>query len=86
MHGDSISWCPTANCEYMFFFEKDDEVRFQCLECKKEYCLNCRVDWHKDMSCKEFKISNTHSADDDAFMKFVKGKKFKQCPRCKFWV
>lgn len=35
MHGDSISWCPTANCEYMFFFEKDDDVRFQCLECKK---------------------------------------------------
>ena len=36
------------------------------------------------MSCKEYQISNTHNADDDAFMNDVKGKKFKQCPKCKF--
>lgn len=85
-HGDSISWCPTANCEYIFFFEKDDSLRFQCLDCKKEYCLDCRVDWHKDMTCKQYKISSTHSDADEAFMAFAKGKKFKQCPKCKFWV
>lgn len=70
----------------MFFFEKEDEVRFECLECHKEYCLNCRVEWHKDMSCKEYKISSTTSEDDEKFISFVKGKKFKQCPKCKFWV
>lgn len=85
-HGDSISWCPTANCGYMFFFEKEDEERFECLECRKEYCLNCRVEWHKDMTCKEYKISSTTSEDDEKFISFVKGKKFKQCPKCKFWV
>lgn len=86
LNGDSISWCPTADCEYMFFFEKDDDTRFQCPECKKEYCLNCRSDWHEGMTCKEYQITNTHSKADDDFMKFVTGKKFKQCPRCKFWV
>lgn len=24
--------------------------------------------------------------NDEAFEKFVKGKKFKQCPKCMFWV
>ena len=38
------------------------------------------------MSCKEYQLTNTHSTADDAFMKFVTGKKFKQCPKCKFWV
>jgi hypothetical protein len=27
-HGDSVSWCPTADCGYMFFHEEGDEVRF----------------------------------------------------------
>lgn len=31
LHGDSVSWCPTADCGYMFFYEKGDEPRFQCL-------------------------------------------------------
>jgi hypothetical protein len=44
------------------------------------------VEWHKDMTCKEYKISATTSEDDEKFMAFVKGKKFKQCPKCKFWV
>ena len=29
------SWCPTADCEYIFFFSKEDETRFECPECKK---------------------------------------------------
>lgn len=86
MHGDSISWCPTADCGYMFFYEKDDDPRFRCPECHKEYCLNCRAEWHTDMSCKEYQISSTHNEEDDKFLSFVKGKKFKQCPKCKFWV
>lgn len=38
------------------------------------------------MTCKEFQVTNTTTDDDVKFMNFVKGKKFKQCPKCKFWV
>ena len=38
------------------------------------------------MTCKEYKISHSNTEDDQKFLDFVKGKKFKQCPRCKFWV
>jgi hypothetical protein len=38
------------------------------------------------MSCAEYRISNTFSQDDKKFEEFVRGAKFKQCPKCKFWV
>ena len=38
------------------------------------------------MTCKEYQISNRVDKNDKLFMKFVKGKKFKMCPFCKFWV
>ena len=31
-------------------------------------------------------MSNTHDKNDEDFLKFVKGKKFKECPFCKHWV
>ena len=27
-HGGSVSWCPTPNCGYMFFYEEGDNERF----------------------------------------------------------
>ena len=54
--------------------------------CKKGYCLSCRVEFHAGQTCIEYKRSNTIDASDEAFLKFVKGKKFKTCPHCKHWV
>lgn len=38
------------------------------------------------MTCAEYKVSNTETEADKQFLEFVAGKKFKQCPKCKFWV
>lgn len=38
------------------------------------------------MSCAEYRINNRYSEDDRKFEQFVQGAKFKQCPKCKFWV
>ncbi|KAL4467983.1 hypothetical protein ABPG72_015853 [Tetrahymena utriculariae] len=86
-HGDEMSWCPTADCKYVFAFdENEDDAFFKCPMCKKEYCLKCRVIFHKGMTCKEYEITNKKDENDAKFEKFVKGKKFKQCIKCKFWV
>jgi len=54
-----MSWCPTPDCKYVFAYdEKEDEGFFHCPMCKKQYCLKCRVAFHKDMTCKEYQISN----------------------------
>ncbi len=79
------SWCPTPGCSAVFEF---DEIldNYRCLVCRKHYCLKCRTDYHYGMTCAEYRVSNTFSKDDKAFVDFVKGAKFKQCPKCKFWV
>ena len=80
-----ISWCPTADCGYAFIFEEED-TELNCPKCYKHYCLNCRVTFHAGLSCAEYRVSTTHSSSDEQFLDFVKGKKYKQCPHCSFWV
>ena len=84
-NNDSYSSCPTPGCEYMFFFQPG-EHNFLCPLCNKNYCLNCKDEWHRGMTCQQYKDSRDVNKLDDKFFQFVKGAKFKMCPRCKFWV
>ncbi len=79
------SCCPTPGCKNIFFFV-EGEPRFKCNICNKEYCLNCKDEWHKNLTCEQYKDSRDVNKLDQEFMKFVKGAKFKMCPKCKFWV
>lgn len=82
-----ISWCPTPNCNYAFVFDITiDGKDFKCIKCKKEYCLNCKSDAHKNQSCEEFKQNRDPNLLDQAFEEFVRGSKYKQCPKCTMWV
>jgi len=82
---EEASWCPTPNCSYGFITEKDI-TEFNCPLCQKHYCLSCRVEFHAGQSCREYRINNTYSDADKKFEQFIKGSKFKQCAKCKFWV
>ena len=84
-NSDEYSSCPTPGCEYMFFFNPG-EFNFYCPLCTKHYCLNCKDEWHVNMTCQEYKDSRDVNKLDDKFFQFVKGAKFKMCPRCKYWV
>ena len=84
-NNDAYSSCPTPGCEYMFFFQPG-EHNFLCPLCNKNYCLNCKDEWHRGMTCQQYKDSRDVNKLDNQFFQFVKGAKFKMCPRCKFWV
>eukprot|EP01016_Furgasonia_blochmanni_P009451 TRINITY_DN13918_c0_g1_i2.p1 TRINITY_DN13918_c0_g1~~TRINITY_DN13918_c0_g1_i2.p1 ORF type:complete len:299 (+),score=45.06 TRINITY_DN13918_c0_g1_i2:65-961(+) len=85
LNSDMFSCCPTPDCTYMFEFAQGD-TEFLCDVCNKHYCLACRTDWHKGQSCAEYRVSKEWGKNDDHFINFVKGQKFRQCSRCKFWV
>ena len=84
-HKDSYSCCPTPGCEYMFFFEQG-ENHFTCPLCHKDYCLFCKNEWHKGMSCQEYMDSKDVNKLDEKFNKFVRGQNYKICPKCGIWV
>lgn len=54
---EDIFSCPTPDCDYVFFNDQEQN-RFDCPKCKNSYCLNCNVLFHKDMTCKDYKIMN----------------------------
>ena len=84
-NSDEYSSCPTPGCEYMFFFNPG-EINFLCPLCNKNYCLNCKDEWHRGLTCQQYRDSRDVNKLDDQFFKFVKGAKFKMCPTCKYWV
>ena len=84
-YNNEYSSCPTPGCEYAFFFNQG-EYHFRCPLCNKEYCLNCKDEWHRNLTCQQYRDSKDVNKLDQQFMDFVKGAKFKMCPKCKFWV
>jgi E3 ubiquitin-protein ligase RNF144 len=80
--------CATPDCEYVFEWgtESKENQRFRCNLCDKEYCINCRVKWHEELTCAEFKEMEDIPEEDRLFFKVVKSEKMKQCTKCKFWV
>ncbi|KAL4473479.1 hypothetical protein ABPG74_022343 [Tetrahymena malaccensis] len=83
--GDQASWCPTPDCQYAFILE-DKQSRLNCPNCYKSYCLVCKCIYHENQTCKEYQISNNYSEEDRQFDQLARGKKFKQCSKCKIWV
>ena len=84
-NNDEYSSCPTPGCEYLFFF-KPGEFNFLCPLCQKNYCLNCKDEWHVNLTCQQYRDSRDVNKLDAQFFNFAKGNKFKVCPKCKFWV
>ncbi|CAD8087024.1 unnamed protein product [Paramecium primaurelia] len=90
-HGDEYSWCPTPDCKFVFVAGGNPQL--DCPVCKKSYCLDCKIEYHNGFSCHEFKEKKKMESRlknekflDDKFFSFIKGAKYKQCPKCKFWV
>lgn len=79
------SCCPTAGCDYIFFLYQGDH-QFQCPKCNKDYCLNCKTDWHDNITCENYQHYHNEEALDRDFYKFVAGQNFKKCIKCAMWV
>ena len=84
-NSDDITYCPTAGCSYMCFYDRN-EYQLNCPLCKKSYCLQCKSEWHMGMTCQEFQSEKKGKENDIKFEEYVKGNNNKQCPNCKRWV
>ena len=84
-NSEEVTFCPTAGCNYMCFYDKN-EYHLNCPLCKKSYCLKCRTEWHLNKTCQEYQSEKYVKENDIKFEEYVKGNNFKQCPNCKRWV
>ncbi|KAL1208086.1 E3 ubiquitin-protein ligase RSL1 [Cardamine amara subsp. amara] len=53
--------CPNPRCwalmskTELFESTQEDGVRRCCFKCHKPFCINCKVPWHSNLSCDEYK-------------------------------
>ncbi|CAN0923988.1 E3 ubiquitin-protein ligase RSL1 [Linum grandiflorum] len=70
----------------------DDEVvitQSECPHCHRLFCARCRVPWHPEIDCDEFRrrIKDEREKEGDMMLVNLAGRKmWKRCPSCKFFV
>lgn len=72
---------------YLCKSTKEARVMSQCFECGELFCINCKVPWHSDLSCNDYKKLGPNPTTDDIKLKAIANKKlWRQCGKCKHMI
>ncbi|KAF8015554.1 hypothetical protein BT93_H1164 [Corymbia citriodora subsp. variegata] len=56
----------------------------KCMKCQFFFCIDCKVPWHYNMSCNEYRMSNPIATAGDAKLKTLASKSmWRECVKCK---
>lgn len=84
---EGLSCCPTPGCKYQFEWA-GEHCKFSCPICNIDYCMDCRCQYHAEMTCQEFRnayFSQNPRMRNKVYEEFVIGMRFKECPKCAEW-
>lgn len=82
-------YCPFKDCSALLADDCEETIReSECPNCRRMFCAQCRVSWHSGVSCEEYQRLNEYERgrEDLTLMELAKTKKWKRCPRCKYFV
>lgn len=55
----------------------------KCLKCHGLFCINCRVPWHSNMTCQDYKRKNPNPPAEDLKLKSLATRNlWRQCVKC----
>ncbi|KAI3745672.1 hypothetical protein L6452_08076 [Arctium lappa] len=86
---EKITYCPFKDCSAMLVDDGGETVTSSvCPNCNRLFCASCKVVWHSGLDCNEFRSLKKGEKDpeDLMLMDLAKRKKWKRCPKCKFFV
>ncbi|ERF74682.1 hypothetical protein EPUS_00812 [Endocarpon pusillum Z07020] len=65
MHeGLNFRWCAAPDCQNGFLCDPESESYATCDACGRMTCLNCDVDYHGGISCKDFQDQRTKAEEE----------------------
>jgi E3 ubiquitin-protein ligase RNF144 len=66
----------------------EPERQSECQVCRRLFCAQCCVPWHAGSDCAAYKhLGKVDMAREDMMvLEMAKGKNWKRCPRCQFFV
>ncbi|CAG7893164.1 unnamed protein product, partial [Brassica rapa] len=89
------SYCTKCTVRYVTTKVEENAARIKCpdmnctqlIEPYTLFCAQCEVPWHAGSGCKETKKKTRNSDKEDALLiDLAKKKKWRRCPKCKFYV
>jgi E3 ubiquitin-protein ligase RNF144 len=91
--GARRTYCPYPDCSEMMVADDDDHkgepvTQSECQVCRRLFCAQCGVPWHAGSDCAAYKhLGKVDTAREDMMvLEMAKGKNWKRCPRCQFFV
>ncbi|KAL2557529.1 zinc finger (C3HC4-type RING finger) family protein [Forsythia ovata] len=92
-------YCPYPKCSTLMskrevleyskstFFSAEISGARKCLKCKGHFCINCKVPWHSNMSCHDFKRRNPYPPAEDVKLKNLAAMHmWRQCVKCNHMI
>ncbi|XP_020882538.1 LOW QUALITY PROTEIN: uncharacterized protein LOC9302452 [Arabidopsis lyrata subsp. lyrata] len=59
----------------------------RCVECRGLFCVDCKVPWHANLSCTEYKKLHPNPPADDVKLKsLANNKMWRQCGKCQHMI
>ncbi|KAJ4842244.1 hypothetical protein Tsubulata_046560 [Turnera subulata] len=86
-------YCPYKDCSAMLIKEgRRVSKECECPNCKRSFCVKCKVAWHSGMKCDAFQKLNEEQDENERGMedimlaKLAGDKRWKRCPVCRVYV
>ncbi|XP_002878925.2 E3 ubiquitin-protein ligase arih1 [Arabidopsis lyrata subsp. lyrata] len=84
-------YCPNPRCSTLMSETELSGliigVRICCVKCGEPFCINCKVPWHNNFSCEEYKRLHPNATENDGKLKDLANEKlWRQCSKCKHMI
>lgn len=93
---ENIVWCHDPLCGEGGIIESRNGIKtippgypnLECATCKKRQCVLCKVEWHKDMTCQEYRAEHGEDRDfeEHRVLQMMMHKGARRCRHCQLAV
>lgn len=84
-------YCPNTKCGTLMS-KAEFQISAQagartCMKCRHIFCINCKVPWHQNMTCSDYRRLNPYKCVDDPKLKSLATQsRWRQCVKCNHMV
>lgn len=79
-------YCPNPRCSTLMSeteLYQLIEVRRCCVKCGEPFCIKCKVPWHNDLSCDQYKKLHPNPTTNDTKLQYLANlNMWRQCKKC----
>ncbi|PON35097.1 E3 ubiquitin ligase RBR family [Trema orientale] len=92
-------YCPNPRCSFLMSktevleYSKKEQIDVdrlgarKCVKCNSLFCVDCRVPWHRNMSCANYKRLHPNPSLEDAKLKVLASRNmWRQCRKCNLMI